>query len=123
MSSASDSHDSYDESSGTYRKICHCVVCQKKYAEWKDHCEKEGKITGKKKCYTVCEFKFEREIVRNEEWGHKERYDGEWEKVKVKDEHKKKDKKHKKDKKRKDSKKSAISGGASSIVSGCVDCQ
>ena len=73
-------HDSYDDN--TYKKVCYCAKCEKKYDEWcKRSKDEKGCWVTKKRCYTVCEFKKVREVKHVEEKGYKVKYEGKWENV------------------------------------------
>jgi hypothetical protein len=70
-------HDSYDH--GSYKKRCYCQRCCDKYDEWCKEREKEGCVTCKKKCRTICEIVCEQPKTVVTKWGFKKEYEGKWE--------------------------------------------
>ena len=55
----------------------------KKYDYWKDECKTDGDVRGKKKCYLICEYKYEQDYNKTKYWGHRERKDYGWQSVKA----------------------------------------
>lgn len=71
-------HD-YVDDNGSYQRVCYCNKCTKKWDDWCDKKKSEGQTHCKRKCYTICEYECEQPIHIKYKWGHKEKFEGEWE--------------------------------------------
>lgn len=72
-----DKHDYVDN--GSYKRICDCQKCKKKWDDWCDKRKSEGDTRCKRKCYTICEYECKQPVTTVYEWGHKEKFEGDWE--------------------------------------------
>lgn len=69
---------------GNYIKRCYCEKCKRKYDDWCDEHEHEGKTHCKKRCVTHCEYVCSKPIKTVKKWGYKKEFVGKWEKYEEK---------------------------------------